>query len=385
MKTFKFTVLLLHFISSSFAQQDVEANIARPAIEKPSHEIEYAHWFNQLNQYLLTSDDNYQKAMGIASTLNATLNMPENNNQEAIELLPPQVNVLNELIAKTDLSSETLDLLVNWCFKLQIKSLCDQKTLLDKHLQQQPENLNVYFQPIQIAIEQNDPNLIKQTLKLMAQSKHSHLTYYIVPEFSQVLDNYIDKNPLPSSYVQAMINKQEFLNELDVSDNKEQQRLTKEFLKTAIKMSYAMLYSLPQVQSLYEFCKTRQEFLEECVTITQILINHSDSLNARGLGYAMLMGIHETRGQQKFFDIVAAKQEKYRLTLHCLSKATQSSHPVKEIFDPKFQAIQLKAINEFDKIHELATYVYKKYKDENPDQTNPESCFPENDSNPNGL
>lgn len=377
MKPLTLTALLLFAINNSLAQQNLETVTTQPATEKPAYEIEYVNWFNQLNQHLLKSKDNYQKAMGIASTLNATLNLSESTGQDISALLPPQVNVLNELIAKTDLSNETLDLLVTWCFKPQIKNMCDQQTLLDKHMQQQPENLNVYLQPIKIAIERNEANLTSQLLKLMAQSKHSHLTYYVSPEFSQVIDEYTDSNPLPDSYIQALTNKPEFMTRLKNKSPKEREKLSQIFLKSAIKMSYAMLYDLPQIQSLYQYCKSHQDFLEECATITQILINHSDTLNAKGLGYAMLMGIHEARGQNKFLEVVADKQERYRQQLQCLSKATISKSPIDDLLDPEYQSIQLKAINEHQKIFELAMYVYSKYKDSNPEQVDPKSCYQE--------
>lgn len=136
-----------------------------------------------------------------------------------------------------------------------------------------------------------------------------------------------------------------------------------------------MLYSPPQMEPLYRLCKTNQAFLEQCAAITQVLINHSNSLNAKGLGYAMLMGIHESRGQTKFLEVVADKQERYRQQLQCLSKATQSETPLNDFLDPKYQAIQLKVSNEYDKIYELAMYIYSKYKDSNPEQINPESCY----------
>ncbi|MCB1584038.1 MAG: hypothetical protein KDI92_13315 [Xanthomonadales bacterium] len=337
-------------------------------------ELEYTLWFNQLNQYLLDSEDSYEVAMGVSALLNGALQMPKNNGMKNQDLLPQLGSVLNELIAQKDLKPETLDLLIVWCFKAAIVNNCHRERLLEKHQQSQPDNMHVYFKPLQIAVEENNQNLGLSTIARMSQAKNNHRTIHTTEQFNKTIDNYIENNPLPESYLNYLSTDKNLSN-LTNEKVKVDDLAIKNMAKAAIKTAYAMFYEQPDLNPLYFLCKTNMELLQQCLNITETLIKNSNTITATGLGYAISMGIYESQNNKPMFDEVKKKQESYKQLIECLSLATLSPNPVNEIFDPKYQQIQLENISEFDRIKYLAQYVYEKHKDDNPEQINPATCF----------
>jgi hypothetical protein len=122
-------------------------------------------------------------------------------------------------------------------------------------------------------------------------------------------------------------------------------------------------------------CKTQHAVLENCIKTTQILINSSNSLSAKGMGYAILMSIHEIHGKTELLNAVKENHDKYKAQIMCLSKASRSTDFIEDFLDPEYQKISIAAIDEFEKVNLSANYIYHKYKNSNPSAVNPESCY----------
>jgi hypothetical protein len=306
--------------------------------------------------------------MGLAAMVNGG---KADQAQYSNELKQAHGAVLNNIIKKDELSNMTLQLLLQLCFEDVLAEYCNQSTLLDKQLEQDSENINSYLMPLKIAIDQDDSPLIFRLLQLMSAAKHSQLNYFITPEFDAAIDSYIEANPIPASYITAFKDDEALLSGID---KKGLDQKIKNYFPTSIKQSYVFLKSLPEFRPLYELCKGKVDLLENCLKITQILINHSDSMVAKGMGYSMLMSIHEGYGKTELFETVKAKHDAYKAQIMCLSKASQSTNFMADFLDPEYQRISLLPTNEFEKMQQMANFIYNKYKDVNPNLIDPKSC-----------
>ena len=206
----------------------------------------------------------------------------------------------------------------------------------------------------------------------MSVAEHSQLNYFITPEFNAAIDSYIGTNPIPASYITAFKDDEALLSGID---KKDLDLKIKNYFPTSIKQSYVFLKSLPDFKPLYEACKSKTDLLENCLKTTQVLINHSDSMIAKGVGYTLLMSIHEGYGKTELFETVKVKHDTYKAQIMCLSKASQSPNFMADFLDPEYQKISLLPINEFEKMQQMASFIYNKYKDKVPGLTDPATCL----------
>ncbi len=374
---FGILTLLSHQVLATNQQANAENMPGKMSTEQmAAAEAEYALWFNQLNSYLLSSSDPYEMSLGLAAILNGTLNdlsqQPEN--QQLKDNLNSHIKILNGIIQQDKLSATTLELLLNWCFKKEIANQCHQDALLDKQLQLSPENLSVYLKPLALALARKDQVLTDKIIALMSETTYNQTTQYIAESFSKKIDEYINNNPIPESAITAFKDDKALLDGVaeDIKANLDQR--IQDYFPASIKMSYVYLFNSADSKPLYELCKNRSDLFKKCVNITQILINDSNSIQFKGLGYAMLMAIHESMGEVNLLREVQRKQEKYKTTIQCLTKATQSNHFMDNFLDPKYQEINLLPIKEINKLELLASYVYQKNKGTDPKLRDPKTC-----------
>ncbi len=378
MKTIFWILTLLTYQLTATSQEVNVVNLPdkMSAEEMAVAEAEYALWFNQLNLHFLSSTDPYDVSLGLAAILSGTLNdlSKQPDNQQLKDNLNNHIKILNGIIQQDKLSAATLELLLNWCFKKEIATQCHQDALLDKQLQLTPDNLNVYLKPLALAIARKDQALIDKIIALMSETKYNHSTQYITESFSDKIDEYVKNNPIPESAITAFKDDKALLDGVadDIKANLDQR--IKDYFPASIKMSYVYLFNNADGKPLYDMCKNRADLFKKCVNITQILINDSNTIQFKGLGYVMLMAMHERMGEQQLLGEVLSKQEKYKANIQCLTKATQTTHFMDNFLDPKYQAINLLPIKEIKKLELLATYVYQKNKSTNPKLRDPSTC-----------
>ena len=137
-------ILLLCFNLAKAEQATPDSNNKLSPEQITAAETEYMVWFNQLNEHWLKSDDSYEETMGLAAMVNGG---KADKAQYSSELKQAHATILNNIIKQDQLSSMTLPLLVQLCFDEVLVEYCNQSTLLDKQLQQNPENLNSYLHP----------------------------------------------------------------------------------------------------------------------------------------------------------------------------------------------------------------------------------------------
>ncbi len=373
----KLTVtLLIAFFSLSWAQSASATSERLTAEQLAAAENDYSMWFNQLNEHLLNSNDAYEKAMGLAAIINGTIGESKNSTSDIDTdgLLNNQAIILNEIINQNELSESTLDVLTTWCFRPVIKTNCDHDTLLSRQIEHFSDNLNVLLIPLSIAVENQDQALIKQILTRMSEAKRSDHSHFITQAFNQTIDDYIAENPIPDTYIQAFKDDKALLSGLSIEKQPQIDSLINAYFPTSIKMSYVFLNDTPNFGTLYKVCQSTNAVYAQCLKVTQTLINNSNSMVAKGVGYATLMAMHESRGKTDLLKSVQQKQQAYKAKVQCLAKATRAGGFVDNFLDPEYQKINLQPIDELKRQQQLADYAYKKYREKIPGLIDPKDC-----------
>ncbi|WP_223787884.1 hypothetical protein [Marinicella meishanensis] len=351
-------------------------------------ELEYAQWFNQLNEHLLQSDDSHEMALGLAAMLNSSLQAVNRHTdqaanqdasdaarQQAQQNLALQINLLNQMIQRNDLSKATMELLRNWCFKDAIAKACNHGALLDQQLTEDTKNLQVYWQPLTLSLNQQNEALTERIMQLMAASQFNHATLFISESFNDKLDQYLAANPIPDSAIDAFMDDQALLSDLQASSAADLRTQVAAYFPASIKLSYVHLFDTPNPEPLYQLCKTQPKHFKACLNITQILINQSNTIRHKGLGYAMLMAMHEAQGNQELLQTVQQTHNRFKEQVACLNAASRSESLIGDFLDPKFQEINLLPIDEIKKLELLAKYMHEKHKLTDRDHRDPQTCY----------
>ena len=125
-----------------------------------------------------------------------------------------------------------------------------------------------------------------------------------------------------------------------------------------------------------QLCKSQPKHFKACLNITQVLIHSSNSIRHKGLGYAMLMAMHEAQGNKELLQTVQKTHNQFKEQVSCLNEASRSAGLIGDFLDPKYQQINLLPIDEIKKLELLANYVYQKHKLTDRSHRDPQSCYP---------
>ena len=362
----------------------IDANIKHKTDEAPFTEADvaaaeqsYNAWFLELNKYLLASDDSYNQTMGIAALVNILESKQYQQSITADELATeyaPFTAALNKIIKQQKLNNETTELLRHLCFSEAMHEQCFGELLLEKTLDQYPDNLTSYLQPLHTAVALGNEEAIFDTMSLMATAKHCQFPTYISQDFDQTIDRYINKHSIPESAIKAIKADTALLSDLSVTTQNNLDEKLKTFLPTSIKTSYALLNDMPNFKPVLSLCQQDTRLTVECLKIAQIMIDESNAVMSKGIGYAILIATHEANDNQEVLERVKANHERFKTSYQCYFKASRSENFMEDLLDPKYHEINLSNIDEYDKIKQLAHYTYNKYKDQNPELLNPDKC-----------
>jgi len=364
-------VLMLLFSEQATTETTKAAEQSMEAAEQ-----EYLTWHLQLHELLLASDNNNHKTLGLLAMINGTLPaIKEEENNEANQQFKAQMVVLNELIQSNELTTQTQLLLLNWCNKTALRDYCDTQRLLTDLIKSNPENLLAYLHPLKVAYNEQNDDLLINTLRLMAVSQYNHQHLYLTSDFQMAVDAFLAENPVPKSAIEAFKKDEVLLSGLTDQQRLDLDNHIRTYLHFAIKMSYLYLHEPADLKVLFEVCKLNLQFTESCLKITQILIHHSDTFAARGIGYALLMAVNQINQRPELTEVVADKQQVYQDAVQCLRKAARSDSLLDGMFDAEQLRIRLLPINQWDLQLQLAEYMYRKHNSQNPGRINPEDCI----------
>ena len=138
-----------------------ENDAAMSSEDMQSAEREYLVWHLKLHEHLLASDNDNHKALGLLALINGTLPAWREDQQAepAASQFKAQMILLNELIETNELSAQSLQILLGWCFKPDIEPYCDQQMIIANLLHIDPLNLLAYVRPLQLAHQELNDEL----------------------------------------------------------------------------------------------------------------------------------------------------------------------------------------------------------------------------------
>ena len=342
-------------------------------------EREYLTWHLKLHQHLLASDNDNHKALGLLALINGTLPAwrEDQEAEPAASQFKAQMVLLNELIETNEMSAQTLQILLGWCFREDLEPYCDQQMIIANLLHIDPLNLLAYVRPLQLAHQELNDELLDKTLRLMGAAQFSRQRYYLTEDFQDYVDQFLADHPVPDSAIKAFKEDQSLMSGLDQTSSAETDKLIRNYLHHASKMSYLYLYSHDDLKLAFDVCKLNRLFTEPCLNIAQVLINQSDTIAARGIGYALLMAVNQANGRTELVKMVADKQEQYKTTVKCLQQASRSDSFINDLLDAEHQRIKLLPIGQWEKQIKLAEYMHNKLKNKDANHPDPAECLRE--------
>jgi hypothetical protein len=372
-------MILLSSMGSHAADDDTMSQQSMQAAER-----EYLTWHLKLHEQLLSSDNDNHKALGLLALINGTLPAwrEDPEAEPGSSQFKAQIILLNELIETNEMSPQTLQIILGWCYKEAIKPFCDQQIILSNLLHIDPQNLLTYLRPLQVAHQDLNDELLHNTLRLMGAAKYSHQRYYLPTDFTQTVDAFLAANPVPDSAIKAFMSDQSLMSGLDpkLADNAEQ--MIRGYLHHAVKMSYLYLYSHDDLELVFKLCKMNRGFTQPCLNISQVLINQSDTIAAKGVGYALLMAVNQINGRAELVDMVADKQEQYKTAVSCLQQASRSDSFVNDLLDPEYQHIKLLPVPQWEQQIILAEYMHQKLQQKDANHPDPAQCLSDFEGKP---
>ncbi len=367
--------------------QDMAVIFSEKSLERQTSEVEFMAWNNQLNEFLLNSDDDFSKAMTLAKMVsdvkNAQLMATIQNKPTQLDALSnldfqPLAHSLNQLIAQPKLSAATLSVLNNVCFTDEIAEYCHANLLLEKRMQQDTENLQSYLRPFALAQQAKDNQLMTQIFKLMAASKHSQIPQGISQEMAALIDEFIINNPIPASAVSNMIEDYRKLSGLSPEKKAQLDELMPQYMPSHIKFSYTHLIDSTPYRAILNYCQSHIGAVPGCRNIAETMIQKSNSVTAMGVGHALLIATYELERDAQGINAAKQLNDQFRQSYQCVTDLTAEKYFIDNYFDQAWQNISTQVTSELEMLIQLAELNYsKKLTQGDKSAVNPDQCFAE--------
>lgn len=366
-------------------KNDMAVAFGEKNAEQKAAAAAYAKWTAELQEHLVSSGDPFALAITLASRLSSVktakfmAQVQENDalSQQLNDLsYQPIADALNVMITQNVLTAESADILTAICFDDALKDYCHANVLLEKRMQLDQDNLQAYLRPFEIAKQAGNKLTLNKLLTLMTNSKHSKTVLSITPEVNAMIDEFINDNPVPQSYIDSLVADYEKLSGVSPSTKTKLAELMPDFMPTYVKASTRYLNDVPPYRTLQNYCKAYYVAAEQCREIAQIMIQKSNSMIDKGMGHAILIASYEAENNEAAAKAANALNDQFKTGYQCIQKLVNVKYPIDNSFDPEFQRIAMEATDEFEILIQQAEYLYRKRTaigDES--AVNPDSCF----------
>ncbi|VAW46907.1 hypothetical protein MNBD_GAMMA02-363 [hydrothermal vent metagenome] len=376
---------------STYAKDNLKNDLAvafgEKSIERQTSEKEFAAWGKKLKEFLMASDDDFAQASTLAKMISnlqtASMLAKLHNKNDQVDALndlsyQPFADLLNQMIAKAELSAVALDILTKVCFTREMADHCHANVLLEKRMQQDTANLQAYLRPFDIAAKANNTKSMHQLIQLMAASQYSRTPLGITDNMSTLIDAFIANNPIPQSAVDNMITDYQKLSGISPEKKTQLDELMPAYMSTFIKSSFFNLNDFPPYKPILSYCQTNIDAVTYCRDITQIMIQKSNSMIDKAMGHSLLIATYELERNQVGIDATTQLNEKFRQTYKCIGDLGSGKYFIDDYFDPELQKITFNATDEYQMMIQQAELRYRNLKAQGDiNATNPDSCFDE--------
>ena len=338
-------------------------------------DIDMQEWDDGLNEYLLNHSSPNVRIFAIR-----TLFLPRNvSKTELTKQDQHKIDELNafiyNIITHESVGPQALIILSAYCDNEKKLFQCDNERLIEKLIELEPNNIASYVSLLDQEIELQDPNEIKQAFSKMAKSNYHNNYFNIFPELEQSVFEYAEKNPLPQSYINRS---DQIFGFKDSKQHYSQQELEDNLLYSQL-IGMKMAIPMPSYRVFTATCKETPDLKDECLKIADTLINHSFTLIAKKIGYAIKKEIYKTSGNDSLYLSVKESDNKLSKEYTCLSNSLFSIPDSGfHITAEKYQSSNKVEIEkgEYYSFKILAELHYQENIEKgNHDAINPESCY----------
>lgn len=366
---------------------DMAVAFGEKSAERQASETAFAAWSSALNQYLLASGDAFTQATTLAMMLSGIQNAETwakmHDQQQQVDALndisyQPLADLLNQWVAKPDLSAETFDILTGICFNPKMQDHCHANVLFENRMEHDTANLQAYLRPFEVAVKANNQQSMLVLIQLMAASEYSKKPLGISEKMASLIDEFIANNPIPQSAIDNMISDYQKLSGISPEKKAQLSELMPGYMPIFIKLSFNHLNDAPPYKTVLDYCQSNLAALQSCRDISEIMIQNSNSMIDKGVGHSLLIASFELERNQVGIEAAQQLNQKFRQTYECLRDLSKDKYFIDSYFNPAYQKITFSSTDEFATLIQLAELRFQNLTAQG-DETavNPDSCFNE--------
>ncbi len=327
---------------------------------------EWEIWKTQLDQFLISQDN-----INVAISGMSHLDMLYDHRVDAVSresLLGNQtkLKLINQLAESEMASFESLMKAQSMCSN---EVDCPNEAIQARLEQLYPDNITVYFHPLQQALVDEDLELVAAILKRMGQTEYGQTLYKVDENYSHLVEAYIENHSAPEESPDQL-----YLEESGVeSDEIDLDSLS--FGSIMISEKILSYIFGPGYGSIYKACEMIPSSKSDCISAAEIMISKSDSIMMTTVGYGLLEKAYELSGDEKELASVKDERESFDTYWQCLAGVQSLGEGLDIFTDSKVQELYLNGTHEGLYLEQMALYLYEKYQAKGVEGlTDPKSC-----------
>ncbi|MCF6300878.1 MAG: hypothetical protein L3J52_07145, partial [Proteobacteria bacterium] len=197
----KITLLLLLVYNPVFSEdnstcdyvEDYPEQTSDKELEKSPVDVFRVQWENKLNKYLLSQDDPYLNFMALLMADSSLRFKDDSANTWDLKIK----NQINNFLLDDQLTPESIDLMLVFCQNYDEKSICDIDEVINKRIDMSPENMLVYIEPLEKALDDGNYELSRLILSTMALKTQINSHYYLKSSLNDAIQIFAEENPIP--------------------------------------------------------------------------------------------------------------------------------------------------------------------------------------------
>ena len=359
MKT-QILTLLLFLSFNLFAQSSIENQF----------EVVLDKWSDEFNNYLINHSDDDLVMIGLHKKyLESSYN--KDKELDLIDFNHRFLDVLNF----GNLGSKSLMLTESICLSDILKGACDREKIFTKLRQSEPNNLIVYLPALYDANQNNDMKKVKELIKQMSKTTYSFSYFANSQKLDKTIGEYIKLNPFDENInVNALfsINDLKLLSEGMRGKIKEN---PENVLNVLTKYGYKLVYYIPSYAPITRLCLSEKELSEYCLSISNTLIEHSDTIISILIGYSIKSEAYKLLNKPLLAAAAELEKKKFKSEFTCISKP----YNMDSTFDLDIYTLQSKIEREkgeYQALKYVAEINYQKSLERGDEQAiDPNTCY----------
>ncbi len=297
---------LVVFTTLSFAQS---------SSKERQNETKSRQWNNDFINFLVNHDNPDLSMIGLSELLITPY--PSNDNTEAFDT-NQFMQTFEDLIIHEKLQPKSLLIAVDLCTNQKIKQQCPLKQLFTKLIDSEPKNLSVYIPIFNQAVLEKDNIKMKQLLHTMSETHYDNSYFTNSEQLLQTIDTYINSSPnLEDVINNDIIQMKKMSSRFDktikyMQDNPEVYQI---YMK---KLYFKLKQPIPPYQAIIETCKNQQEYYKPCLEIANTMIESSNTLISKFVGYRIQEEVYSIIENQEQADLSKQRSKQFKKEYECI-------------------------------------------------------------------